>query len=46
LSFYAWKINRDWQKQNQAYLRKLAADSRPPDSAALGLPASLDRSLD
>jgi radical SAM superfamily enzyme YgiQ (UPF0313 family) len=36
LSFYARKINRDWQKQNQAYLRKLAVDSRPPDSAVLG----------
>ena len=36
LSFYARKINRDWQKQNQAYLSKLAVDSRPPDSAALG----------
>lgn len=29
LSFYAWKINRDWQKGNQPYLRKLEADSRP-----------------
>jgi len=36
LSFYAWKINRDWQRQNQAYLRKLAAASRPPDSGARG----------
>ena len=25
LSFYAWKINRDWQKDNQAYLRELMA---------------------
>jgi radical SAM superfamily enzyme YgiQ (UPF0313 family) len=25
LSFYAWKINRDWQKANQAYLSELAA---------------------
>ena len=29
LSFYAWKINRDWQKDNQAYLRELAAESAP-----------------
>jgi hypothetical protein len=29
LSFYAWKINRDWQKGNQPYLRELEADSRP-----------------
>jgi radical SAM superfamily enzyme YgiQ (UPF0313 family) len=29
LSFYAWKINRDWQKGNQQYLRALAADSGP-----------------
>ena len=29
LSFYAWKINRDWQKRNQAYLRALADASRP-----------------
>jgi radical SAM superfamily enzyme YgiQ (UPF0313 family) len=28
LSFYAWKINRDWQKRNQAYLRALADASR------------------
>ena len=27
LSFYAWKINRDWQKGNQPYLRELAAGS-------------------
>jgi radical SAM superfamily enzyme YgiQ (UPF0313 family) len=27
LSFYAWKINRDWQKDNQEYLRRLAAES-------------------
>lgn len=25
LSFYAWKINRDWQKANQAYLNELAS---------------------
>jgi len=35
LSFYAWKINRDWQKGNQAYLRALAAESRPPASAGM-----------
>jgi hypothetical protein len=29
LSFYAWKINRDWQKNNQEYLRKLAVESAP-----------------
>ena len=29
LSFYAWKINRDWQKRNQAYLRTVAAGSGP-----------------
>lgn len=29
LSFYAWKINRDWQKSNQPYLRQLAAASHP-----------------
>jgi len=28
LSFYAWKINRDWQKRNQVYLRALANASR------------------
>ena len=28
LSFYAWKINRDWQKQNQPYLRELSSASR------------------
>jgi radical SAM superfamily enzyme YgiQ (UPF0313 family) len=27
LSFYAWKVNRDWRKRNQAYMRQLAADS-------------------
>jgi radical SAM superfamily enzyme YgiQ (UPF0313 family) len=36
LSFYAWKINRDWQKDNQEYLRKLEAQSAP---AALASPA-------
>jgi hypothetical protein len=29
LSFYAWKINRDWQKNNQEYLRKLADGAAP-----------------
>jgi radical SAM superfamily enzyme YgiQ (UPF0313 family) len=33
LSFYAWKINRDWQKGNQEYLRLLAAGSVPAGSA-------------
>jgi hypothetical protein len=28
-SIYAWKINRDWQKRNQEYLRALAHASRP-----------------
>jgi radical SAM superfamily enzyme YgiQ (UPF0313 family) len=32
LSFYAWKINRAWQKGNQTYLRALAAGSDPPGS--------------
>ena len=36
LSFYAWKINRDWQKENQTYLRTLAADSR--QSVSVGIP--------
>ena len=27
LSFYAWKINREWQKGNQSYLRDLAINS-------------------
>jgi radical SAM superfamily enzyme YgiQ (UPF0313 family) len=36
LSFYAWKINRDWQKQNRAYLRQLAASSRPAGAAVTG----------
>jgi radical SAM superfamily enzyme YgiQ (UPF0313 family) len=34
LSFYAWKINRNWQKRNQPYLRELAAGSRPGGSGA------------
>ncbi len=25
LSFYAWKINRAWQRRNRGYLRELAA---------------------
>jgi radical SAM superfamily enzyme YgiQ (UPF0313 family) len=29
LSAYAWKINREWQKGNQAYLRSLAVKSEP-----------------
>ena len=33
LSFYAWKINRDWQKGNRGYLRALAGGSRQPESA-------------
>jgi hypothetical protein len=39
LSFYAWKINRDWQKRNQPYLRELAGGSRPGGAAAVA-PAS------
>jgi hypothetical protein len=35
LSFYAWKINRDWQKDNQEYLRNLAAESAPGGLAGL-----------
>jgi radical SAM superfamily enzyme YgiQ (UPF0313 family) len=27
LSVYGWKINRDWQKRNQPYLRELASGS-------------------
>jgi radical SAM superfamily enzyme YgiQ (UPF0313 family) len=34
LSFYAWKINRDWQRGNQAYLRELAASSRAASTDA------------
>lgn len=33
LSLYAWKINRAWQKGNQAYLRNLASGSNMPDAA-------------
>jgi radical SAM superfamily enzyme YgiQ (UPF0313 family) len=29
LSFYAWKINRAWQRRNRGYLRELAARSQP-----------------
>ena len=36
LSFYAWKINRDWQKRNQPYLRELAANSQPGCAPAGG----------
>ena len=39
LSFYAWKINRDWQKRNQPYLRELAACSRSGGAGA-GAPAA------
>ena len=39
LSFYAWKINRDWQKRNQAYLRELAASSHLSGTHAGGAPA-------
>ena len=42
LSFYALKINRDWQKDNQQYLRKLAAESAPAGLAGAGA-ASLGR---
>jgi hypothetical protein len=38
LSFYAWKINRDWQKSNQPYLRKLAAASQPKGAGKGGSP--------
>jgi radical SAM superfamily enzyme YgiQ (UPF0313 family) len=34
LSLYAWKINRDWQKRNQPYLRELAAASLPASADA------------
>jgi radical SAM superfamily enzyme YgiQ (UPF0313 family) len=36
LSFYARKINRDWQKANQRYLRELAASESLPHSATPG----------
>jgi radical SAM superfamily enzyme YgiQ (UPF0313 family) len=38
LSFYAWKINREWQKGNQEYLRALAAGSGLTGST--GIPGS------
>ena len=46
LSFYAWKINRDWQKDNQPYLRKLAAESAPAGQAGAraASPALVSRS--
>jgi radical SAM superfamily enzyme YgiQ (UPF0313 family) len=34
LSLYAWKINRDWQKGNQFYLRELVAGANAPDVSA------------
>jgi radical SAM superfamily enzyme YgiQ (UPF0313 family) len=40
LSFYAWKINRDWQKSNQPYLRQLAATSHPNGSDSGSLAAN------
>jgi radical SAM superfamily enzyme YgiQ (UPF0313 family) len=36
LSFYAWKINRDWQKANQPYLRELEVASRSHGPASKG----------
>jgi radical SAM superfamily enzyme YgiQ (UPF0313 family) len=33
LSFYAWKINREWQRRNEAYLRDLAAGGPNPAAA-------------
>jgi radical SAM superfamily enzyme YgiQ (UPF0313 family) len=36
LSFYAWKINRDWQKENQPYLRELATHSLFPTPMKVG----------
>jgi radical SAM superfamily enzyme YgiQ (UPF0313 family) len=38
LSFYAWKINREWQEGNRQYLRALAADSAPAGSAGRSSP--------
>ncbi len=37
LSFYAWKINRDWQRRNQSYLRELAASSNHATTDGGGL---------
>ncbi|HWQ90591.1 MAG TPA: radical SAM protein [Clostridia bacterium] len=34
LSFYAWKMNRDWQRANQPYLQELAARCSPLSEAA------------
>jgi radical SAM superfamily enzyme YgiQ (UPF0313 family) len=36
LSFYAWRINRNWQKANQAYLHELATQSLLPGVAGAG----------
>jgi radical SAM superfamily enzyme YgiQ (UPF0313 family) len=41
LSFYAWKINRDWQKRSQAYLRELAVGSLSGSANASALPSSV-----
>jgi radical SAM superfamily enzyme YgiQ (UPF0313 family) len=48
LSFYAWKINRDWQKDNQSYLCELAAGTDFPGSARRpsSKPASRGRWVD
>jgi len=48
LSFYAWKINRDWQKENQPYLRELAARHDFPglDSTRVSKPAAGIRWVD
>jgi len=40
LSLYAWKINRDWQKGNQSYLRDLAVSS---DAAGVFAARASDR---
>jgi radical SAM superfamily enzyme YgiQ (UPF0313 family) len=42
LSFYAWKINRDWQKTNQPYLRTLAAESHSAVTGPNGPPPAGD----
>ncbi len=41
LSFYAWKINRDWQKRNQSYLHELATSSGPCGTNAVGPPPTM-----
>jgi radical SAM superfamily enzyme YgiQ (UPF0313 family) len=46
LSFYAWKINRDWQKRNQPYLRELAGTSHPPGFASANASRSAKASAD